>query len=90
MQLLARAAEDAFLGGEAERACALVTEAIDQVDETAEPRRSGILYERLSRYLRDTTERDRAYEVMERAVVLVPSAPPSRSGRGCSPAGPAG
>ena len=77
VQLLARAAEDAFLGGEAERACALVTEAIDHVDETAEPRRSGILHERLCRYLRDTTERDRAYEVMERAVALVPSAPPS-------------
>ena len=75
--LLARAAEDAFLGGEAERACALVGEGIEQIDETTDPRRSGILHERLSRYLRDTVGRDRVYEVMERAVALVPAAPPS-------------
>jgi len=37
VQLLARAAEDAFLGGEAERACALVTDAIDHLRRDHRP-----------------------------------------------------
>lgn len=77
LDLLARAAEDAFLGGDAERACDLARTAISGTDEVAAPRVAGVLYERLSRYLRDTAERDQIYEMIERAVQLVPAAPPS-------------
>ena len=77
LELLARAAEDAFLGGDAVRACELARTAISEVDETATPRVAGILYERLSRYLRDTAERDKIYDMIDRAVQLVPASPPS-------------
>ena len=77
LELLARAAEDAFLGGDAERACELARTAIGEVDEDANPRVAGILYERLSRYLRDTAERDKIYDMIDRAVQLVPASPPS-------------
>jgi DNA-binding CsgD family transcriptional regulator/tetratricopeptide (TPR) repeat protein len=76
-ELLARAAEDAFSGGAAVRACTLVREAIDLVDETVDPRLAGMLHERLSRYLRDTPASDQVYETIERALRLVPAAPPS-------------
>ena len=77
VELLARAAEDAFSGGAAARACALVREAIDLVDETVDPRLAGMLHERLSRYLRDTPDSDQVYETIERALQLVPPTPPS-------------
>lgn len=77
VDLLARAAEDAFNGGDAVAACALVGDAIDGIDEAHEARAKGILYERLSRYLRDTPDRDQVQQAIERAVALVPTSPPS-------------
>lgn len=77
VQLLARTAEDAYLGGDAEHACDFIRQALQQIDETAAPRVAGILYERLSLYLRDTAERHRVYEMIERALRLVPPMPPS-------------
>ncbi len=75
--LLGRAAEDAFLGGDADDATRLAREAISLVDPFAEPRVAGILHERLGRYVRDTVEHDQALEIVERALELVPEEPPS-------------
>lgn len=77
VELLARAAEDAFSGGGAVRACALTREAIDLIDGTTDPRLAGILHERLSRYLRDTPASDQVYATIERALQLVPATPAS-------------
>ena len=77
VELLARAAEDAFSGGGAVRACALVREAIDLVDKTDDPRLAGILHERLSRYLRDTPASDQVYVTIQQALQLVPAVPAS-------------
>ena len=75
--LVGRAAEDAFLGGDAQDACELVREAIALVDTTTEPLVAGVLYERLARYVRDTVEHDQALELVQRALELVPEDPPS-------------
>jgi DNA-binding CsgD family transcriptional regulator/tetratricopeptide (TPR) repeat protein len=75
--VVARAAEDAFLGGDPAVASELVREAIALVDESTEPRTAGVLYERLARYVRDTEEHDRALELVQRALELVPEDPPS-------------
>lgn len=73
--LLERAAEDAFLGGDAEAASRLAREAITLVGD--EPLIAGRLHERLARYVRDTAEHDEALDLVERALVLTPDDPPS-------------
>ncbi|HEX6338389.1 MAG TPA: AAA family ATPase [Jiangellaceae bacterium] len=77
VQLLVRVAEDAFNGGDPAQATAFIRQAIGLVDEAAHPRLAGILYERLSRYLRVTPESDKAFEAIKRALELVPPSPPS-------------
>ena len=77
VDVLARAGEAAFLAGDADSACDFTRQAIDLVDMGVDSRAGGILYERLSRYLRDTADRDRSAEMIERAVKLVPADPPS-------------
>jgi DNA-binding CsgD family transcriptional regulator/tetratricopeptide (TPR) repeat protein len=76
-EVVARAAEDAFLSGDAESARDLGRQAIAALDASVEPRVAGVLHERLARYLRDTDEHDRAVECAQRAVELVPANPPS-------------
>lgn len=75
--LLGRAAEDAFLAGDAERASVLAREAIGLVDASEQPLVAGLLHERLARYVRDTTEHDRALQLVQRALELMPDDPPS-------------
>ena len=77
LELLARAAEDASHGGDAEAATGLVRQALDLVDETADPVQAGMLYERLRFYQRLTPEREQGAAAMERAMQLVPEKPPS-------------
>lgn len=76
-ELLLRVAEDAFNGGDPKQATAFARQAIELVDDATEPRLAGILYERLSRYLRMTSESDKAFAAIERALELVPAVPAS-------------
>ena len=76
-EVVARAAENAFMAGSADAASALAREAIELVDALDDPRRSGVLHERLARYVRDTADADQALQLVRRAVDLVPSQPPS-------------
>ncbi len=75
--LVGRAAEDAFLGGDAQAASNLARQAIALVDATTEPLVAGVLHERLARYVRDTTEHDQALELVQRALELLPQHSPS-------------
>ncbi|MGB7860786.1 MAG: AAA family ATPase [Acidimicrobiia bacterium] len=75
VDILTRAAEDAFQGGDPVAATSWIREAIGMIDERLDPLRAGMLYERLSRYLRETTEYEKTSEMIERAVKLVPAEP---------------
>ena len=75
--LVARAAENAFLAGDPTDASQLTREAIALVDADVDPGIAGMLYERLARYVRDTDGHDRALAYVERALELVPDDPPS-------------
>jgi tetratricopeptide (TPR) repeat protein len=77
LELLTRAAEDAFNGGDSAAATRLVRQALELVDKTVDPLVAGMLHERLSFYLRLTAERDQGFAAMERAMRLVPADPPS-------------
>jgi DNA-binding CsgD family transcriptional regulator/tetratricopeptide (TPR) repeat protein len=73
--VLAAAAEQANLYGAFGRAIAMMREAIDEIDEVADPVRAGVLYERLGRFMW-AAERD-ARPAYEDALRLVPVDPPS-------------
>ncbi len=75
--IVGRAAEIAFLAGDADDASRLAREALTLVDPTAEPRAAGLLHERLARYVRDTVRHDQALQLVERALELIPDDPPS-------------
>jgi predicted ATPase len=90
VELLVRVAEDAFNGGDPTQATAFIRQATGLVDEAAQPRLAGILYERLSRYLRVTPESDKAFDAIKRALELVPASPPSEEPLVCWPDTPAG
>ncbi len=77
VDVVGRAAELAFLGGDAPEATRLARTAISLVDAETQPHAAGVLYERLARYVRDTVEHDQALGLVERALELVPSAPES-------------
>ena len=81
-ELLVRAAEAASHSGEFRQAVGLASEAIEAIDEDAEPLRAAMAHERLSSYLLDAElELARIEEPMlassRRAVELVPETPPS-------------
>lgn len=88
VEVLARAGEDAFLGGAADDACRLVRLAIEGVSETDEPRLAGTLYERLGRSLSALGDRQGSMAAIERAVELVPDEPRRSTGLGYWPASP--
>jgi DNA-binding CsgD family transcriptional regulator/tetratricopeptide (TPR) repeat protein len=69
-------AELAAQTGAAPRAVELVRRAIKLAGDS-DPRRAGLLYERLGRYLHWSGRADIALEAFERAVELVPPQPPS-------------
>ena len=74
VDLLRRAAEDAFLGDSPARAVELARLAIARVDAAAEPM-AGLLHERLGRYMWNTSDQYEALEVYRRAAELVPADP---------------
>ncbi len=75
--LLARAAENASMILEPGRSSALVSRAIELVDEEESPVRSALLRERLGRYLWVGGDNDGALRSYRDAVELMPSEPPS-------------
>jgi DNA-binding CsgD family transcriptional regulator len=75
--LLAQAAELADLTGNGRRAAALTHRAIELLEEDTDPRRLGLLYERLGSYLLPWGARRDGLAAFERAVELVPVDPPS-------------
>ena len=77
LEIMRRAAEDAFLGGDPEAAAAIGRVALTLVDEASEPLLAGMLHDRLARYLWDTTDQPDALAMQLRAVELVPPDPPS-------------
>ncbi|MGH2734660.1 MAG: ATP-binding protein, partial [Actinomycetota bacterium] len=77
VQMLRRAAEDAFLGGDPDRAGELARRAIALVDPEADPMLAGVLHDRLARYVWDTSEQSTALDIYQTAVELVPADPPS-------------
>jgi DNA-binding CsgD family transcriptional regulator len=69
-------AELAAQAGAAPRAVELVRRAIELAGQS-DPRRAGLLHERLGRYLHWSGRADIAIDALERAVELVPPQPPS-------------
>jgi DNA-binding CsgD family transcriptional regulator len=82
VEALVRAAEAASHSGEFRQAVGLAREAVEAIDEDAEPLRAAMAYERLSSYALDAElEIERVDELMleasQRAVELVPEQPPT-------------
>jgi DNA-binding CsgD family transcriptional regulator len=83
-ELLVRAAEAASHSGEFRQAVGLAKEAIEVVDEEAEPLRAALAYDRLSGYLLDAEPEVEVVRLDQqmlaaswRAVELVPAEPPT-------------
>lgn len=77
IELLRAAADVCYLGGDMERAIALVRRALDQLDVSADPIRAGLTYERLGRYLWVLGRTEDAHEAHRVAVEVLPGDPPS-------------
>ena len=77
IELHRRAAEAANLAGDSGRAAALVRGAIAELDAEADPVRTGILWQRLGRFLWAAGDGEAAFRAYEHAERLVPAEPPS-------------
>ncbi|HKQ00864.1 MAG TPA: AAA family ATPase, partial [Actinomycetes bacterium] len=84
VEALVRAAEAANHSGEFRQAVGLAREAVEAIDEEAEPLRAATAYDRLSSYLLDVEPdvdlpriRAEILAASERAVELVPAEPPT-------------
>ncbi|HEX6867630.1 MAG TPA: LuxR C-terminal-related transcriptional regulator, partial [Candidatus Limnocylindrales bacterium] len=77
VELLGRAAEAAWLAGDARRGVALRREAVAALGPDADPIRLGSALERLGRALWVNTETEPALEALERAVAVMPTDPPT-------------
>ena len=75
--LLERTAAAAHFAGDDDRAIAFMTAAIDELDDTDDPVRLGLLYEQLGWYHFMGGPRAEAFPAYERALKLVPEVPPS-------------
>jgi DNA-binding CsgD family transcriptional regulator/tetratricopeptide (TPR) repeat protein len=77
VDLLARAAEAAAFTGAVERAAALLEEALDRVDPTAEPVRAAVLLASLGTHRRTARDEPGALAAHQQAERLLAGAPPS-------------
>jgi DNA-binding CsgD family transcriptional regulator/tetratricopeptide (TPR) repeat protein len=77
VELMRRLAEAAFLAGDAQLACDVARDALAEIDAERDPGTAGMVYHRLARYVRNTDEFGEALALQERAVDLIPAAPPS-------------
>jgi len=75
--LLQRAAQAADLAGAHTRAVALISQALTETDDDAEPLQAGVLLERLARYQWGAGDTAAAMAAVERAVAIIPAEPPS-------------
>ena len=75
--LLARAAENSNMSYNGARGAALASEALELVDEEAEPVQAALLHERLGRYLWVSGRTDEALASYHEAVDLMPAEPES-------------
>jgi DNA-binding CsgD family transcriptional regulator len=73
-----RLAEATFAAGDAEAACRVARDLLDDLDPGGDPVASAMVHHRFARYLLDTAGHAEALHVQERAVALVPASPPSR------------
>src|SRR5262249_26529453 len=72
-----RAAENAGLSGQAQRAAALARAALRETDALGDPRRAGLAQGRLAEFLWLAGDSDGALEALREAVALLPADPPS-------------
>jgi DNA-binding CsgD family transcriptional regulator len=77
VDILRRAAEDAYQSGDPEAAADLAREAIALADPATDPLLAGVLHDRLAHFVWDTTDQADALALQRRAVELVPAQPPS-------------
>jgi DNA-binding CsgD family transcriptional regulator len=84
IEVLVRAAEAGNHSGEFRQAVGLTREAVEAIDEQAEPLRAAMAYDRLSSYLLDVEPdgdhvriREQILAASKRAVELVPAEPPT-------------
>jgi len=77
LALRERAAEDADLGGEFERAMELTRDALALVDPTEDPVRAGLLHSRVGYLQWSLGDSSTALDAHREAVRLVPAAPPT-------------
>ncbi len=77
VELLRDAADAADIAGERERAVALGTQALAELDETVDPVRAGLVHSRIGYYRWLLGEHQVMVEEQRRAVELVPSDPPT-------------
>jgi DNA-binding CsgD family transcriptional regulator/tetratricopeptide (TPR) repeat protein len=75
LDILRRAAENAFLAGESTRAVELAQQAVALLDADAEPMAAAMLHGRLARYVWDTPRQHEATAIYRRAVELAPAEP---------------
>jgi tetratricopeptide (TPR) repeat protein len=77
IELLQRAAEAAFLGGDPDQATTLTRRAIALIDVAAQPVLAGVLHDRLAHFIWYTLDQTEALAIQRTAVELVPARPPS-------------
>jgi DNA-binding CsgD family transcriptional regulator/tetratricopeptide (TPR) repeat protein len=77
-ELWRRAAESAYLIGEADRAISMAGRALSELDPSADPWRTGTLLARLARYHWDVPDPAEAMATIEKAVQVVPRDPATR------------
>jgi DNA-binding CsgD family transcriptional regulator len=84
VEVLVRAAEAASHSGEFRQSVGLAREAVEAIDDQAEPLRAAMAYDRLSSYLLDVEPemdlarvREEILAASQRAVELVPAEPPT-------------
>jgi DNA-binding CsgD family transcriptional regulator len=78
-EILARAAEAAFLSGDEPAAVAAARAALRDIDADREPRRAAMVHERLATYLWSAGDSEGSLLAARRAVELIPADPPSAS-----------
>jgi DNA-binding CsgD family transcriptional regulator/tetratricopeptide (TPR) repeat protein len=77
-ELWRRAAEAAYLIGEADRAISMAGRALSELDPSTDPLRTGTLLARLARYHWDVPDPAVAMAAIEKAVQVVPGDPATR------------
>ena len=81
VELLTRAAEAAGSSGQAERALALLTEALGQLDPAVDPVRAALLHMRLAGHCWDSGDEPGCLAALDQAVRILPAEPSAERAR---------